>query len=120
MGTFGHLPGLGQHCVYVLRDPDTLAIRYVGRTSNARSRVRQHAPKNRRHARTVCGKWLIRLAAFGKSPLFEVVATVDGAFARVAVKGAEAAITAELLRQGCDLLNSSIYVNGKVSRLCRP
>lgn len=61
--------------IYVLKEPDTFAVRYVGWTIDLRRRLRDHTKPSR-----VCGhqhrdKWLASLIERGLNPVMEVVET---------------------------------------------
>lgn len=58
--------------IYVLRDPDTLEIRYVGKTDNLERRLSVHyADAIRGH--THCNRWVRTLRDKGKRPVIEAV-----------------------------------------------
>lgn len=65
----------GETYIYVLRDPDSGLVRYVGKTRDPAARLDQHrgcSDKTKCH-RT---RWLARLRREGKAPTMEVVEVV--------------------------------------------
>lgn len=62
--------------IYILQDPDTMDVRYVGKTTNLKKRLYQHTNKNiqklsrRRHL----SNWILKLLNANKKP---VMTTID-------------------------------------------
>jgi hypothetical protein len=62
--------------IYILRDPRTGAIRYVGRTTKpAAQRLEEHIAETKRGSRTPVHRWFRRLLQIGLRPRFEVIST---------------------------------------------
>lgn len=62
--------------IYVLIDPDTKEVRYVGKTNNPKERLKAHLNKARDKG-THKRNWLNKLRKERKKPLFEIVDEVD-------------------------------------------
>ena len=66
---------------YVLLDPITFAIRYVGQTVNPRNRLSNHIYESKRYNRTHKHRWIVQLLRKNKEPimdlLFDQVMTSD-------------------------------------------
>lgn len=93
--------------IYVLRDPDTNAVRYVGKSVWPESRLYSHKfsiglDKNPRLL------WFKAMAEQGKSPAMEIVETTT----RRESKAAEIRWIKHYLDEGCDLVN--INYNPKI------
>lgn len=86
--------------IYILRDPDTSTIRYVGRTCMPDERLYAHrysyAPDN--NPRKL---WVKKLCEQNKYPIMEIVETTTWAESKIA----EERMIRHYLDQGCDLTN---------------
>ena len=70
--------------VYLLIDPHTSDIRYVGCSKNPKSRLRQHVKESMERQNTQKKKWIHALAQKGQHPRLDVVAQIyDKADARL-------------------------------------
>lgn len=58
--------------IYTLCDPDTRAVRYIGKARCSKSRLKTHIRDSRRRKTPVC-LWVARLVRCGKAPLVEVL-----------------------------------------------
>ena len=86
--------------LYMLLDPETGDVRYVGISNNTARRYREHA-KGKGSTKPL-RKWVLALKKRGLKPRMEVFhfeGTKEGMLRQ------EAAVIRQLLRQGCDLLN---------------
>lgn len=73
------------HHVYHLVDPETRAVRYVGKSANPKSRLRQHIDESQRAQNTEKKRWIRGLIDRGLSPALVIVSThSDEASAREA------------------------------------
>lgn len=93
------------HCrwyVYVLRDPISWDVRYVGRTNRPALRLKHHLT-NASRATTASGRWVQSLKLRGLKPMLEVIdAGMGNGF-----RAAERVWVAEFRSRGADLLNRS-------------
>lgn len=92
--------------IYVLKNPETGSVHYVGRTLNEKTRYRQHIylarkskHKNRKNA------WIMSILNIGKKPILEIIDVIKQ----------EDAIEREMywiseLRKTCDLKNERDFV----------
>jgi hypothetical protein len=72
----GHLPFKPAH-IYVLRDPDSLAVRYVGvTTQRPETRLGSHICDAKIRPTSHVRRWIAQLLARGQSPVMEVIETV--------------------------------------------
>lgn len=85
--------------VYILRCPDTDAVRYVGCTAFPTKREREHCDYAINNPNTKVRMWLRSLREQGKRPVFEIVESGYGAFRH------EAEWIGIYNARGCDLLN---------------
>jgi predicted GIY-YIG superfamily endonuclease len=92
-------------CVYVLIDPRSGAIRYVGITCDPKRRINGHC--KRVGPTTLKGRWIFRLLALGKRPRLLVVES--GIATRDQARRREASWTKSLLDAGFALLNQEQY-----------
>ncbi|MBT3259655.1 MAG: GIY-YIG nuclease family protein [Deltaproteobacteria bacterium] len=70
--------------IYLLIDPASGIIRYVGCSKNPKSRIRQHIKESMERQNTQKKKWIHALAQKGQHPRLDVVAQIyDKAEARV-------------------------------------
>lgn len=88
--------------IYVLRDPRTGEIRYVGKASDPATRLKNHR-KAAKHHRFHAARWVESLRKLGLSPVMEVIDAGCGDGHRAA----ECAWIAEHLRRGARLTNTS-------------
>lgn len=65
-------------CVYIyaLIDPDTLAVRYIGKSRRLVKRLQQHMNVSRNSRKHHVGHWLNRLIREQKRPLFALIETI--------------------------------------------
>lgn len=75
--------------VYVLSDPDTNDVRYIGCTRHPVERSRQWAKGQCMAPGSLVAEWVSSLIASGKRPKFEVVFTAEGWHERKAAKRVE-------------------------------
>lgn len=87
--------------IYVLRDPDTLAVRYVGKTSNPVQRMAQHGRDARCKDRPLHRWWNERAQAGQDLPVMSVVASSIGDD----WEDLERLLIAQYRADGADLLN---------------
>src|SRR5665213_2971556 len=66
--------------IYVLIDPVSNEIRYVGKTTNPRGRLRQHINHAKRGERTHRDNWINVLLRNGSEPVFETIDVVSDAY----------------------------------------
>jgi hypothetical protein len=88
--------------IYVLKDPRTLEVRYVGATSRPDKRLRDHIKGARLKAKTHKDHWLRQLLTHDLKPVFEVVANPTGDW-----ETAEREWIARFRARGCRLTNST-------------
>lgn len=63
------------HHVYHLVDPQTRAVRYVGKSRNPRARLRAHIQEAAARQNTEKQAWIAALAAQGMAPVLVIVAS---------------------------------------------
>ena len=64
--------------IYILKNPDTQEIRYVGKTINVKRRYYQHTNlKIQQKAKTHVSNWLLSLLENNKKPIIEIVEEID-------------------------------------------
>jgi len=63
------------HHVYHLIDPQTKAVRYVGKSTNPRSRLRGHVKESQARQNTEKKRWIASLLNQGLQPVLAIVAT---------------------------------------------
>ncbi len=105
------------HFVYVLRDPETHAVRYVGQTRSPSLRRSNHRTRNM-SANGPLREWIASLHALGMQPAFEVVAEFrnedivagNGHWLRsdVLARRTEAMLIELCRNNGCNLLNADM------------
>ncbi len=61
------------HHVYHLVDPQTRAVRYVGKSRNPRARLRAHLQEATENQNTAKKRWIAALAATGMQPVLVIV-----------------------------------------------
>lgn len=66
---------MSKHHVYHLVDPNTSLVRYVGKSTNPRSRLRTHMQESRAAQNTEKKRWIASLIATGQSPVLVIVAS---------------------------------------------
>jgi hypothetical protein len=98
------------HLVYVLRCPDTRAIRYCGRSSCGLKRPRQHwRTRKDRESNDRVHRWIRKLLRRNRVPVVEVVEVVEpGPDANARLDAAERRWIFRLLSEGHDLTNSCL------------
>ncbi len=64
-----------KHHVYHLVDPNTSLIRYVGKSTKPRSRLRAHIQESRAAQNTEKKRWIAGLLATAQSPVLVIVAS---------------------------------------------
>lgn len=67
-----------QTTLYGLLDPDSLELRYIGKSSTPKKRYVAHLNSARRGKGARCGNWIRSLLKLGKRPVMEVFQTVQG------------------------------------------
>lgn len=88
-------------CVYVLRCPDSMDVRYVGVTKEPKRRLARHITEARSR-KTHRHNWIMSLVDKGKRPIFEIVEEdVDD------WKEAEPRWIAHFTENGCRLVNGN-------------
>jgi hypothetical protein len=77
--SFEHLDrkGLVRSFIYILRDPRTYAIRYLGATMNPRARLCGHIALARSGKRLHVCSWIRSLLSLGLKPVFEIIEECD-------------------------------------------
>ena len=90
---------MSQVTIYALRDPDTGAIRYIGKADNADARFKSHLRDAKRRS-TLVYVWIRSLVKQGKSPRMDVLRIID----RSVWEEAERELIAQYRQHG-DLLN---------------
>lgn len=88
-------------CVYVLVDPDTNAIRYVGQTRNFNKRRAQHCLLSNCKGETHRDNWLSSILIRGKKP--KVIPVIVNAEWNVD----ERLCVSAFAKSGCDLVNGN-------------
>ena len=61
--------------IYALKCPDTLQVRYIGKSTDPRARLRHHLDTGSRQSNTHKNHWINSLLAVGKRPFLEVLET---------------------------------------------
>lgn len=64
-----------QYHVYHLVDPQTRAVRYVGKSASPTSRHRQHIQESIERQNTAKKQWIAGLLATGQQPVLVIVAS---------------------------------------------
>jgi len=105
--------------IYVLIDPQTDSVRYVGCTVKPRYRLAQHIAEAKRrlnpeHPKTL---WILALCATGLKPQFKVVETGqgDGLW-----EAAERKWISHFKENGCDLVNQTDGGDGNLGTVLSP
>lgn len=80
------------HVIYVLLDPDTDDVRYIGQTRQMESRKQNYMGGSAANLSTPLGRWLIELASVGKFPKFEVLAKITGSHQQYVARAGESAL----------------------------
>lgn len=99
--------------IYALKDPDTQAVRYVGKSIDPANRLRFHRSNLRRGCAPV-QRWCVALRALGKTPLLELLETVQYGSG----KEEEAAWIQHYQNAGAVLLNRYSLSQGGEPNLC--
>lgn len=63
--------------IYVIKDPDTKEIRYVGKSVHGTKRFYEHVKPYALKANTHKAKWLNKLISNSKFPVFEIIDTAE-------------------------------------------
>jgi hypothetical protein len=63
------------HYIYHLIDPITKKVRYVGKSTNPKSRLRSHIKESTERQNTQKKKWIYELINQGLEPIIVIVAT---------------------------------------------
>lgn len=66
-----------RHHVYHLADPETRAVRYVGKSTNPTGRLRAHIEEARQRQGTEKQRWIAALLARGLAPVLVIVASYE-------------------------------------------
>lgn len=66
---------MNKHHIYHLVDPNTRAVRYIGKSTNPRSRLRAHIAESRAEQNTAKKLWIANLIAAGQCPVLVIVAS---------------------------------------------
>lgn len=61
-----------KHYIYILRDPETKQVRYVGQTTNTKSRLSNHLYKSK-NPNNHCQCWIKSILSKGLKPIMEVI-----------------------------------------------
>jgi hypothetical protein len=90
------------YCIYGLLDPDTLELRYIGKTKQPEKRMKQHLYPNQLKTKTHRNDWIKSLLQEGKKPGFIILE-------RNVVNSDEAEIRwiAEMRTMGARLVNGT-------------
>jgi len=89
---------------YALKDPETLAIRYIGQTVNPGNRLNNHIYEAKKHNRTHKERWIIQLLRKNLRPIMEILDEDD--FTSMEANQYETEMIAFYKELGCDLTNS--------------
>jgi len=108
---------LNHTAIYSLADPSTGEIRYVGRSTNPKARLREHV----KHARNMVedthkARWIRALLAQSQRPALSVIEVVEGG----AWQERERYWISELRSRGCKLTNLSDGGDGNCGFKHRP
>jgi predicted GIY-YIG superfamily endonuclease len=65
--------------IYILQDPDTMDVRYVGKTTNPKKRLYQHTNKRVQEysRRRYLSNWLLKLLNCNKKPIMTIIDQTD-------------------------------------------
>lgn len=63
--------------IYVLKDPKSLTIRYVGKTNNLKKRYAYHLHSSRLNGKTKLKRWLKTLLSESLKPIMEEIEEID-------------------------------------------
>lgn len=91
-----------RNLIYGLKDPNTLAIRYVGQSSTGMRRPRSHFLPSSLRAQTYCARWIRRLSESGSLPEIVILEVVVDAHE---LSSAERWWIARLRSEGARLTN---------------
>jgi hypothetical protein len=89
--------------IYVLIDPRTLEVRYVGKTNNPKERMRAHISPHiyMRHNNKKC-IWMEELKSAGLRPIMQVLTTCEDKFSHLYEYRYY-----KLFKDSCNLLNAA-------------
>lgn len=111
-------PDSNKTAIYVLVDPVTDAVRYVGRASRPDSRLYYHIYSSCRAQEDRCDSrmlWIKGLVASGLAPIMRIVSETDAESA----SALESQTALQYLREGADLTND-LSVFGLVPKVLHP
>ena len=94
----------GRCFVYLLKEPDTGEVRYVGITKNPLRRYQQHIERQRHRTGVLVGNWILDLQQSGKAPKMQVLTAFP---TREKACIMEAQVIAEFKKLGYRLVNGS-------------
>lgn len=97
----------GTTFIYVLKEPDTGEIRYVGKSNNPKHRLRHHLRDNKHNRRTA---WIEHLRGKGELPVLEIIDEVPIEH----WQQWEVAWIEYFKEQGCDLVNGTLGGDGLI------
>jgi len=98
--------------VYVLKDPITGEIKYVGKTINPEKRIKEHIGEAVKSAQKI--SWILSLLNQGVEPIIEIIASEDGDGSQLEKK-----YIREYISQGMQLLNIQNNEKNQGSRIGR-
>ena len=109
------MENIKKHLIYVLRDPDTLEARYVGRSSIGMGRPNYHLCHSTKKladgswvSELYVHRWIRSLTSAGKKPIIDVVEQFEYADdVNDLLNEAEIAWIAKLKAEGCRLTNAT-------------
>lgn len=96
--------------IYVLKDPDTKTIRYVGQTIRPEKRLNWHIAERYTSKISTCG-WIQSLVRENKKPIFEIIEECNES---IALKREQHWI--DILSRDNELLNKAPHYTGKTKR----
>jgi predicted GIY-YIG superfamily endonuclease len=97
---------------YVLRDPRTNEIRYVGRTVNPRNRLRNHIYEAKKNNRNKRERWIISLLRLNLEPTMQIIYTLHCTLAEAIQT--EKTLVKKLTKHGFRLKNGNDNYLGAV------
>lgn len=69
------MPKPTTYTVYHLIDPNTSAVKYIGKSTNPNARLKQHIDESRERQNTAKKAWINTLLQAGKTPILVKVAS---------------------------------------------
>jgi len=90
--------------IYVLKDPRTLAVRYVGKAVNLKRRLANHIIPSIKNKTCHRARWIASLLFLGLKPIAEVIEEID---ALDSMNERERFWIAFYREQGCELTNTT-------------